>query len=67
MQKDAFATTKPIDDVLALAGRVDRAADVRAASVLIGEPTSGSAQVYELRLIATDLRRIADLLAKGAP
>lgn len=67
MQEAAFATTKPVDAVLALAARVDRAADVRAASVLIGEPTSGSAQVYELRQVAGELRRIADLLAQEAP
>lgn len=41
---------------LEVAARLDRVADVRAASVLLGEPASGAAIVYELRSFARELR-----------
>lgn len=54
----------PVEAIRAIAGKASRAADVRAASVVLGEPVSGSAQVYELRLIAKELHDVADQLAE---
>lgn len=61
---DRRSAKKTAEDILALAAHVSRAADVRAASVVLGEPPSGSGQVYELRLIAKELRALADQLTE---
>lgn len=42
--------------VLEIAARLDRAADVKAASVVLGEPIAGAAIVYDLRRFAAELR-----------
>ena len=46
--------------VLSIAAQIDRAADARAAAVLIGQPPSGAATVYDLRAFAGDLRRAVE-------
>lgn len=56
-----------VDAIRAIIGRVERAADVRAASVVLGEPVSGASQVYELRQVAGELRQVIDQLERGTP
>ena len=44
-----------------IAATIERAADVKAASVVLGEPIGGSAVVYDLRRFAAELRQAVEV------
>lgn len=67
IEQNPLNRSHSVDAIRAIAGRVNRAADVRAASVVLGEPVSGASQVYELRQVAGELRQLADQLERGEP
>lgn len=46
--------------VLEIAAAIERAADVKAASVVLGEPIAGAAVVYDLRRFAAELRQAVE-------